>query len=101
MRLLLIRMSRFTRTSFFRDAATIDDSATMLILPGALAFGLIATVFCLIEWITPRSFSFGLEVAACEIGGAVLGTLLVLRTNEGLGRWWEGRKLWGGIVNQC
>lgn len=25
----------------------------------------------------------------------------MLRTNAGYERWWEGRKLWGGIVNQC
>jgi putative membrane protein len=29
-----------------------------------------------------------------------LGLLLVLRTNAGYDRWWEARKLWGGIVNQ-
>ena len=29
-----------------------------------------------------------------------LGALLVLRTNAGYERWWEARKLWGGIVNQ-
>jgi ion channel-forming bestrophin family protein len=32
--------------------------------------------------------------------GAALGLLLVLRTNAGYDRWWEARKLWGGIVNQ-
>jgi putative membrane protein len=32
--------------------------------------------------------------------GAVLGALLVFRTNAGYDRWWEARKLWGGIVNQ-
>ena len=26
--------------------------------------------------------------------------MLVVRTNAGYERWWEGRKLWGGIVNQ-
>jgi putative membrane protein len=27
--------------------------------------------------------------------------LLVLRVNEGMTRWWEARRLWGGINNQC
>lgn len=31
--------------------------------------------------------------------GAVLGLLLVFRTNSSYDRFWEGRKLWGGIVN--
>jgi putative membrane protein len=31
--------------------------------------------------------------------GAVLGLLLVFRTNSSYDRFWEGRKLWGSIVN--
>jgi putative membrane protein len=29
----------------------------------------------------------------------VLGLFLVFRTNSAYDRWWEGRKLWGGLVN--
>ena len=32
--------------------------------------------------------------------GLALGLLLVFRTNSSYDRFWEGRKLWGGIVNQ-
>ena len=32
--------------------------------------------------------------------GFALGTLLVFRTNTSYDRFWEGRKLWGGIVNE-
>jgi ion channel-forming bestrophin family protein len=31
--------------------------------------------------------------------GLVLGGLLVFRTNTAYDRWWEGRKLWGQLVN--
>jgi putative membrane protein len=31
--------------------------------------------------------------------GLILGTLLVFRTNTSYDRWWEGRKLWGQLVN--
>jgi ion channel-forming bestrophin family protein len=31
--------------------------------------------------------------------GFVISTLLVFRTNTAYDRWWEGRKLWGGLVN--
>jgi ion channel-forming bestrophin family protein len=31
--------------------------------------------------------------------GLVLGMLLVFRTNTAYERWWEGRKLWGQLVN--
>ena len=44
--------------------------------------------------------SLGMEVAPYEVAGAALGLLLVLRTNSGYDRWWEARKLWGGIVNE-
>lgn len=33
--------------------------------------------------------------------GLVLGMLLVFRTNTAYDRWWEGRKLWGQLVNEC
>ena len=31
--------------------------------------------------------------------GFVLSLLLVFRTNTAYDRWWEGRKLWGSLVN--
>ena len=31
--------------------------------------------------------------------GFVISMLLVFRTNTAYDRWWEGRKLWGGLVN--
>ena len=34
-----------------------------------------------------------------SILGLVLGLFLVLRTNTAYDRWWEGRKLWGQLVN--
>jgi len=32
--------------------------------------------------------------------GTILGLLLVFRTNTAYDRWWEGRKLWGQLVNE-
>ena len=31
----------------------------------------------------------------------VISLLLVFRTNTAYDRWWEGRKLWGSLVNNC
>jgi putative membrane protein len=42
----------------------------------------------------------GIEVSHIQYSGGFLALLLVLRTNAGYERWWEARKLWGGIVNQ-
>jgi ion channel-forming bestrophin family protein len=52
----------------------------------------------LVEWF--RQVQIGLDVTPYEFAGVGLGLLLVLRTNAGYDRWWEARKLWGGIVNK-
>jgi putative membrane protein len=33
--------------------------------------------------------------------GVALGMLIVLRTNSSYDRWWEGRKLWGALINSA
>jgi putative membrane protein len=33
--------------------------------------------------------------------GFAISMLLVFRTNTAYDRWWEGRKLWGNLVNNC
>src|SRR5262245_8695184 len=38
-------------------------------------------------------------IAAHSLLGIVLGLFLVFRTNTAYDRWWEGRRLWGGMVN--
>ena len=101
MRLLLIRIARLTRSSFWREAATVRDSATLHVLPSTILFGVLATAMCVVEYVTPDDITLGIEVTAFEVGGAVLSMLLVLRMNEGLTRWNEARRLWGGINNQC
>lgn len=60
------------------------------------------TLYGLAVWALDRAIHPDLAVGITpfEALGAALGLLLVLRTNAGYERWWEGRKLWGGIVNQ-
>lgn len=42
----------------------------------------------------------GTSVVLHSLVGVALGLLLVFRTNASYDRYWEGRKLWGGIVNE-
>lgn len=42
-----------------------------------------------------------IPVVAHSLIGTALGLLLVFRTNSSYDRFWEGRKQWGGIVNEC
>lgn len=38
-------------------------------------------------------------IAMHSLLGVVLGLFLVFRINSAYDRWWEGRKMWGGMVN--
>lgn len=95
-------MSYQTREGFWREALAVHGSITPHVMPIVLVFGLIAIGICGVAWLVDWLFQlpFGLEITPYEFAGAVLGLLLVLRTNAGYDRWWEARKLWGGIVNQ-
>lgn len=88
--------------SFWRDAITLHGSATVKVYPDVLIVGAASTIICFVERIVEQCFMVHLELAVApfEIVGAALGLLLILRTNAGYDRWWEARKLWGGIVNQ-
>lgn len=90
------------RRGFWREAFAWQGSVTPLVIPYVLTFALIATAICLVAWFADRFYhiEIGLEIAPFELAGAALGLLLILRTNAGYDRWWEARKLWGGIVNQ-
>lgn len=46
-------------------------------------------------------YAVSLPVSPFEVAGAVLGMMLAFRTNTAYNRFWEGRTLWGGIVNSC
>lgn len=84
--------------NFLRGALAWHGSVTPRILlsvciVGIYAFGL--------AWIDGHYYNLPhFAVTPFEYTGAVLGLLLVFRTNAGYDRWWEARKLWGGIVNQ-
>ncbi len=84
-------------TVFWRDAIAWRGSITAKIL---LRIGLFTAYSGLIAY---ASETFGWEgVDPVHLGytGGLLAVLLVLRTNASYDRWWEARKLWGGIVNQ-
>jgi len=90
------------RRGFWSQAFALQGSITPLVIPYVVAFGAIATAVYVLAWLLKRQWqiTIGLEIAPFEIAGAALGLLLILRTNAGYDRWWEARKLWGGIVNQ-
>lgn len=88
--------------SFWLGALTLQGSASVRVLPTVFGFGAISFATVLFCHMMDRFYDISLAVSVgpFEAAGAVLGLLLVLRTNAGYDRWWEARKLWGGIVNQ-
>jgi putative membrane protein len=79
----------FSRRGASKFAAARDTAIFTLLSIGVVVF----------DRLVVPDVSFGIDVAPYEVAGAALGLLLVLRTNAGYDRWWEARKLWGGIVN--
>ncbi len=55
----------------------------------------------IVDWIAEENFPAHVfkEFGAVSASGIILGLLLVFRTNSAYERWWEGRKLWGQLVN--
>lgn len=88
---------------FWQHAFAIRGSITPHVLPNVCIMGLFAINTCAVSWLFWKymGLKVGLTVAPYELIGAALGLLLVLRTNGGYDRWWEARKLWGAMVNQC
>ncbi len=83
---------------FFRGALAWRGSVTPRILPGVIVTTCYTLILALVD-----QYLYKLphpDVTPFEYTGAVLGLVLVFRTNAGYDRWWEARKLWGGITNQ-
>ena len=81
---------------WFRLALRLKGSVIPSILSRVLGCGLFGVFISLV-------YSFKLPVSQPIFGtvipSIVLGLLLVFRTNTAYERFWEGRKLWGGLVN--
>ena len=74
-----------------------SDSFRML-LPGMAAVGVYTAAVAYLE---TQLFhvTFRNTTVVHSLIGFVLSMLLIFRTNTAYERWWEGRKLWGSLVN--
>ncbi len=84
--------------NWFRDIWNLSTSWTIKkIFYGVLMSGLVSTIIVIALYycdITPA-----LHSGIFSLLGVVLSILLVFRTNTAYDRWWEGRRLWGTLVN--
>ncbi len=74
-----------------------SDSFRML-LPAMLALVIYSSVLTYID-VELKLVKFRSTTVLHSLLGFVLSLLLVFRTNTAYERWWEGRKLWGDLVN--
>jgi putative membrane protein len=66
--------------------------AVLLFLAGGLAAALVWTFVPALHWLH-------LPTSPLAVVGAALGIFVSFRTNSAYDRWWEGRQLWGRLVN--
>jgi putative membrane protein len=59
------------------------------------------TILALLEIEAFELRSAVLDITIFSLLGVVLSILLSFRTNTAYDRWWEGRKQWGELVNNC
>jgi ion channel-forming bestrophin family protein len=68
----------------------------------ALVFMTAFTALCcylILDVLALKPSEFQGTTAVHSLLGIVLGLFLVFRTNSAYDRWWEGRRIWGGLVN--
>lgn len=81
---------------WFRVALQFRGSIVVFILPRVMlcaAFGFLISVLYFFN------LPVSLPILSSIVPSIVLGLLLVLRTNTAYERFWEGRRLWGNLVN--
>lgn len=84
------------RKRWFRGAFRFKYSIFHDVWEKALFFAIFSLIICILHSL---GFPVQKPVLSALIPTIVLGLLLVFRTNSANDRFWEGRKLWGGIVN--
>jgi ion channel-forming bestrophin family protein len=81
---------------WFRDTLKIRGSVIPAVLPRTVICGLFGLLVSLLHQL---GLPVSLPALASIIPNIVLGLMLVFRTNTAYERFWEGRKLWGSLVN--
>lgn len=95
-------LQKVPRTGLWTDVFPSDGQSRRYMSHAAwstIPFILIAILALIFDAFT--HFPVEIGVTTYEVGGGILVLFLVLRTNSGYERWWEARKNWGGITNQC
>ncbi len=92
-------MVTYNPKDWFKLIIQFHKSDTLrVLLPSLVSIGIYAAVIVFFEVHFFQIASKNPTVMH-SILGFVLSMLLVFRTNSAYDRWWEGRKIWGSVVN--
>ncbi len=69
-----------------------------LLMPAMGGLAILSSVLCYLD-VELDVITFRSTTVMHSLLGFVISLLLVFRTNSAYDRWWEGRKLWGDLVN--
>jgi putative membrane protein len=87
------------KSSWLHMLLTINGSSFQESWPRIVAATVIATIVTVIELHTGLKEEFTLTPIPFTILGVAIGIFLGFRNNIAYNRFWEGRILWGGLVN--
>jgi len=82
--------------SWFKIIFLWQSSVIPAIIPRVVFCGSFGLLISIIHYYYT---DVGIPILSSVVPSIVLGLLLVFRTNTAYERFWEGRKLWGGLVN--
>lgn len=84
---------------YLRHISTMFTSSVIKgLLPPVVFFAAVGAAVAYIN--TETDYSIMLPMAPFNTTASALSLLLVFRTNASYGRWWEARKIWGGLLNR-
>lgn len=94
-------MIRYNPKSWFSLLFDVYSRYVMRSLLPLIGFVATSTTLSCVLVLEVFKLDFEPTIGLHSILGIVLGLFLVLRTNTAYDRWWEGRKQWGQLVNDC
>jgi len=92
-------MIQYNPKSWFSLIFDVYSRYVIRLLFPLILFAAVLTAFLCFLFIDVLDIVITDTKAFHSILGVILGLFLVLRTNTAYDRWWEGRKLWGQLVN--
>lgn len=81
----------------FHKADTFRALFPLLVFVGFFSWGIVYLELNVLKW-TDKNQAKNITILHSLLGFAI-SMLLVFRTNTAYDRWWEGRKLWGSLIN--